>query len=54
MVGIHPSGEYKQYFVGHHMHLLVCAQNVYNMRDTQVFLDLNLDEMVLSPHLKHE
>ena len=37
MVGIHPSGEYKQYFVGHHMHLLVCAQNVYDTRDTQVF-----------------
>ena len=38
MVGIHPSGEYKQYFVGHHMHLLVCAQNVYDTRDTPSFL----------------
>ena len=54
MAGIHPSGEYKPNFVGHHIHLLVCAQNFYDMRDTQVFWGLNLEEMILSPHLKQE
>ena len=48
--GTHPSGEYMQHFVSHHVLLPVHAQNFYGTRGRLIFSVLILEDMVPSPH----